>query len=242
MYSRLREIPQDGHNEAGHFRFNTFTLSYDYYRSERLPPPHATQCRDYSRDGSMSRAATYDKCVKRQSNDTYGLVPSFVTFKEDEDYVMHSFIVATFGGPRLSEQSFDKIREDCKFQTRWKDCVQELYIPTIERFYKASRFEYLNTEFKLKVPSRPLIKALSKASVELVDYVTCVLSSISFWFAFSPLTFVTEGFLRKWLGKKLFVSKRSPVVSDEQCRITRDVDIMNCLNYIIKRIDEISVQ
>lgn len=196
-----------------------YSFSFDHYRSERLPPPYNTMCKVYSIDGAASQSKRLENCVKHQSNSTFGWIPSDVNVYDNENYLMYSLTVSSLTGKRLngSHEEFDRISQECKRKTRWVECIKTIFVPRLERKTFHTEAEILSTDFLsnfdlirffLLRPSRPLIVTKSRTVIELIDYVTYVLSSVSFWFAFSPLYFLTHSFLFKWVANKFGFSKK----------------------------------
>ena len=75
--------------------------------------------------------------------------------------------------------------QECETSNSRRDCREDVYVPYV---IAASEDRPVIVLFSSR---KPRIVSKSKAAIELIDFVTYVLSAISFWFAFSPLVFFT---------------------------------------------------
>lgn len=94
-------------------------------------------------------------------------------------------------------RNVSRIEEFCSKKTNVPDCKSEIYIPVPRTTKDAD-----DPAIRILAPGLPQILTKSIAKIDPIDYVTYILSSFSFWFAFSPLVFMTEGFIYNWITSK----------------------------------------
>lgn len=160
----------------------TTLLSFDYVKSISKPYPYQTNCLDYKQQNFDSRAHAYAQCIRERFLDDSGAVPAFIPISQTDDiWVMHEIAML------FPNESITEIQRYCMAITSRSDCHQELYIPRLLRTSTIGRY------LSVQAPGTPQIVTSAKAKIDLIDFVTYVLSCLSFWFAFSPLVFLTDG-------------------------------------------------
>lgn len=170
-------------------------LSIQYYRADLKPYPYNTNCRDYNVEGLKSQSDAFEICVKKGCQNL-GIYPPFLQFNEDENVTILSEFVQT---REHYDQALNMSRviERCTSRALKTDCRVEVFVPTKEQ-------QSRNGRLTLMSPSHPKIITISQAKIDLIDFVTYILSSISFWFAFSPFSLISGGFLYDWLIGKFY--------------------------------------
>lgn len=173
-------------------------LSYEYYRSKTLPYPYTTNCVEYRDRGYESRAHAYDSCVVRETLTNFEQAPRSILAGIDSDYkYLPNYL--TFN--ETFRLQYAKIEDYCVAITKNEECDRELYVA---RLVEARLEKGVEAYLGMVESGSPSIVVISVASIEAIDYVTYVLSCFSFWFAFSPLVFLTEGFAFNLLAKQIF--------------------------------------
>lgn len=162
-------------------------LTYQLYQTYLLPPPYVTDCFNYSSIESVfeSQAQCYETCYNETIFGTFGLVsPSIPTFEPSNQYRSMEW-----------KPEYRKYEEECRKRCPMKDCRYNDFIPSI-----LSVGDNDGPQFRLYATNHPVIRQTAVAKMNMTEYVTFVLSCISFWFGFSPLDFFLRG--------KSFISMR----------------------------------
>lgn len=152
-------------------------LTYQLYQTYLLTPPYETDCFNYSTSGSRweSQAHCFETCFNETAFKRFGLVsPSIPTSEPSNHTRFRSWL-----------PEYRKYEERCRIKCPMKDCRYNDFIPVI-----LSAGDSFNPEFRLHATNHPLIRQTALAKMDLTEYVTFVLSCISFWFGFSPLGFL----------------------------------------------------
>lgn len=171
-------------------------ITYEYTKCVSLPYPYKTNCVDYRARGKESRAHYYDSCVNEKSIETFGKIPKSILAGVDVNY---QYLPDTVNFD-ATDGRFQKIEEACDKKSISDDCDSENYaIKLVESTLKERAFSYIGV-VDIGMAS---IVVYTKAVIETIDYVTYVLSCLSFWFAFSPIVLLTEGTIFKSLSKRL---------------------------------------
>lgn len=162
------------------------SVSYSYFRSELLPFPYKTNCRDYSDIGKQSQAHAIQSCFDDCIYGIYKRLPSTSLISEKIDEYVIDFPSYT----KSSNLSIDarSCRLTCQTKNQKPDCVTETYLPNSLNLKAMKGVRYIG----LATCTKPQISTKSIAAIDIVDYVTYILSSFSFWFAFSPLMVLTD--------------------------------------------------
>lgn len=187
--------------------FDVF-ISYTYYSSKLLPYPHKTNCEDYTASGKESRAHLYHDCfenlylkkymaVLRLDNEFSNLDSLYSL--NDEKGLFKNFNLSAYQKSMSEDvKLFDK---RCRMASARPNCVENIYIP-----HATKNINQLNVDsvsyIAVSAPSTPQIVTQSRPLIEIIDYVTYILSSLSFWFAFSPLLLFTEGHIFNMFKEK----------------------------------------
>lgn len=155
-------------------------LTYQLYQTYLLPPPYVTDCYNYSSIESTfeSQAQCYETCYNKTIFDKFGLVSSSIpTFEPSNQH-------------RFTEwkPEYRKYEEECRKRCRMKDCRYNDFIPSI-----LSTGDSNYPEFRLHATNHPVVRQTAVAKINMTEYVTFVLSCVSFWFGFSPLDFLLQG-------------------------------------------------
>lgn len=174
--------------ESGAKNLHKLAMSYTYYRSETLPHPYNTDCFDYRSIGKESRAQAYEDCYRAAVWEARGKVPCDV---------LH--IGTTNNSMLINNNILPLLKRKCRERWARRDCVADLFLPRIVHHWEGTLSGVLN----VVAPSRPQIVTISRPKIENIDYVTYMLSCVSFWFAFSPLCFLADCVLFKCVRRKL---------------------------------------
>lgn len=161
--------------------------------------PYKPKCLNYinAAPSVASQAQAYDHCFTKMFSDLYSELPynQVLTKHMTLKYTSLKEMLARGSAYRINITRMEKA---CTRKTKLPDCKREIYIPIL-RTAKDGR----DPAIRILAPGLPQIVTTSVAKIEPIDYVTYILSCFSFWFAFSPLVFMTEGFVYNWVTSKL---------------------------------------
>lgn len=200
-YGVIESILEIEATKNDHYLTRT-TISYDYIETSSMPAPYRTACYDYKKKNFESRAHAYDSCIRNAFSEL-GKLPSFLyTNMQDSMEVIPNYHIAN------NHEHLRAIQESCGTRTRWVDCEQKLYLPYFVNSRQKGRVVHIAS------PARPAILTKAKAQIGMWDLITYILSSLSFWFAFSPLVFLTESCVSKFVTQKIIRAKGSSRFDD----------------------------
>lgn len=169
---------------------NRVALSYSHFTSIHLPPPYKTSCLDYSTVGYESQGHCFDSCIR---NLVLGRLPftptNILSFEEHASRLLFLKTLAPFNATMSAE--IKGFLDFCNQKCSSLDCFREDFVP--RRLFAADN---PNPEVLLYAPSDPTIISTFKPHIQLVDFITYLLSCVSFWLAWSPVEFLSS------LGKK----------------------------------------
>lgn len=166
-------------NSTGLGARNFITLSYSVYKSTLMKYPYKTNCIDYEDREFESQFQCIDSCVTKEYESRLTFNP-FTTLTRDP--------AATVPNITQVANSFDDVTfidELCNDKCKEPDCKSVLFVPKIVGTTESEDFEY---ELYLSVD--PVISTKLKPEINIIDFVTYILSCIGFWFGFSPLVFI----------------------------------------------------
>lgn len=160
-----------------------FTLSYNEYRSTLLPPPYATMCRNYSKEGFTSKGGCYETCLRRLSLQRMRSLHSSLAIFPNETRKMASFMTLyadKFANKIDLPQEVDNI---CTEECSRRDCSTVLYAPR----YLLSQKKNYPSSVSQYVSLTPIIKADCLEQLSLIQFLTDIASSLGFWLGMSAV-------------------------------------------------------
>lgn len=149
-------------------------LTYKQYQSVLLPPPYNTNCFNYSliRSKFDSQAHCYETCYNETIFNTFNLVSTTIpTF----EYTHHKRFL-------IWKPEYWWYVKGCLDKCPLTDCIKDDFIPVILSLGKA-----FIPEFRLYATNTPVIRQSAMAKLNLTEYITFLLSCVSFWLSVSPL-------------------------------------------------------
>lgn len=149
-------------------------LTYKQYQSVLLPPPYNTNCFNYSLIESKfdSQAHCYETCYNETIFNTFNLVSTTIpTF----EYTHHKRFL-------IWKPEYWCYMKGCLDKCPLTDCIKDDFIPVILSLGKA-----FVPEFRLYATNTPVIRQSAMAKLTLTEYITFILSCVSFWLSVSPL-------------------------------------------------------
>lgn len=187
MYGRSESFVEHSRgifsNKTNAFSEDYFAITHQMYSILRLPPPYATNCVDYNLLGFESKKECYELCLTKLSILNFEKLPFTVLIKQPLNYkIMNSRDNANGTTLRM----LDKLAKECKARCAYKSCLKIEYVPQI-----IATAENARITIDLYASNSPLIQSTYKPLINFIDYLTYILSCVSFWLGFSPLNFLT---------------------------------------------------
>lgn len=180
-----------------------FFLSYVYTQITLMKPPYDTNCLNYKTVGLDSHAHCFDNCVfyaESQNN-----VKSSINFiRTNSEYQPVRTMISDYNCSRhklikLSNDQCDRrIRNECTAICKRKDCFKEIFEVNIEdTLYFEQTNGPLRTEIHVNAPNSLSTIIVYMEQTSLIDYITYILSCLSFWLGLCPLRCLLQLDLRK---------------------------------------------
>ena len=162
---------------SGVGKSNGLTANWKKQTIVLLPAPYQTDCVDYSTIGYESRSHCSDKCLIDGYIDQFGKLPFDVSHYEFHEWIDKKYL--------FDESNDDpkqiKIRAICDEKCKRPDCYFE---DMSSKFVGPEEKEFIY--ISLYPPDEPEVVVKHAPQMELLDFVTYILSCISFWFGWSP--------------------------------------------------------
>ncbi|KAI1305848.1 hypothetical protein HDE_01195 [Halotydeus destructor] len=161
---------------------NAIILSYKRFKTTSLPAPYKTNCFNYSLIGYQSKDHCSEDCVIKETLRDTGRLPFSVALYDANltTMVIQQVDIENGSYTRLLNQ-MDAV---CTSKCPWSDCHANDHVAVI-----LTSFASLDLGFELYLTNEPYVITEHKARQMLIDYVSFILSCISFWFGFSPYSF-----------------------------------------------------
>lgn len=161
-----------------------YSLTYNEYRSTLLPPPYATKCRNYSREGLVSKGGCYETCLRQLSLKKMGsLHPSLAIFPDETEKTTHfmTMLAGKFGADKIDLPQ--QVDNTCSEECGSRDCSTVLYAP---RFLTSLRTD-VPPGIAQFISLTPVIKADCLEQISLIQFLTDIASSLGFWLGVSAI-------------------------------------------------------
>lgn len=155
------------------------TLSYHYYRSIKLPYPYKTECIHYSTLGFESNLHCHESCLVNRTIEKLGKIPFTCLIDEPIDKPL---ITTVDNANATFMAQLKKIEMYCDFKCRRVDCIKNEYVPIV---LSSSNSSVVMIE--LYASNSPDVITTFTPLMSVIDFITYVLSCVSFWLGFSPL-------------------------------------------------------
>ncbi|KAI1286180.1 hypothetical protein HDE_11163 [Halotydeus destructor] len=185
-------------NESGYGDHNYVCLTYKSFHIHKLPPPYRTNCRDYSRDPNFeSSDQCYEQCLRAHVVRQLGRLPFSIAIYDEPELQLIT-------DENLNNQTISKTIDGAeKFCTRKcasASCDAFEYTPVIISSEGQDR-PFL--DFYITNEPETIVESVAQQST--IDVTVYVLSSVGFWFGFSPFVAMMDVKKRiksKWLTRK----------------------------------------
>lgn len=160
-----------------------YTLTYNEYRSSLLPPPYATMCRNYSKEGLVSKGGCYETCLRRLSLKRMGILhPALAIFPNETRKTAHvmTLYADKFANKVDVSQEVDNI---CTEECGQRDCSTVLYAPR----YLVSQRITDRPRISQYITLTPIVEADCLEQISLIQFITDISSSFGFWLGMSAI-------------------------------------------------------
>lgn len=183
-----------GHEYAGVLKSPTRSnVAFARYNSTLLEAPYESKCRKYEffyayfGGPFSSQGDCFHTCYLAEVKDKYHLRPSILSVENSTD----SFVTNNMASNNRSLRNnlrwlFNKCYLICERQ----NCIREDFI--VRKVSDANYKDSGHMTVSLLVPVDPDMAVTAKPMMEMIEFVTYVLSCISFWFGFAPFGFFSE--------------------------------------------------
>lgn len=166
-------------------------MSYSLYRHERLRSPYVTNCKNYTDEGLLSQSHCRDDCMRRNFMKSYGGVPFWVLV-EDGQFGDHDLLQREISTTEKRDKLiklYYEVDQVCDKRCAQPDCVSEEFVPHVKKIDDSDE----QVAVSVCDPIIPDIVTQYVPAVQLVEFITNILSACAFWTGAAPL-----GILQKW--------------------------------------------
>ena len=193
-------------NITGHATANYVTISYRKFVSHLMKPPYKTMCVDYPKIGFESASECYDECLKNSAVDGLQKLPFEAALYEAVDLPLIS--KSDLANANLSN-ALHKFEKQCENKCKQQECLIEDFSPKIIAFSESHMIS-----LEMYASNEPIVITTFLPLSNIIDYVTFVLSCISFWFGWSPLYFMKDiNLLDRCKGRKRDTKVNAQIVA-----------------------------
>lgn len=161
---------------------NKITLDYQAFERQRLPSPYTTHCYDYSKFHFDSEYHRFDECMINNSIAKFSKIPFAVLANRSYNYPLMNDIESnndTFVSLYMA------LERKCANLNPGHDCKTNLYSHAVNSLKPDKRIT-----ISLYESRAPKITTIYLPAHDFIDYLTFILSYISFWLGFSPFGFL----------------------------------------------------
>lgn len=175
-------------------------FTYSRIESNRLSWPYKSNCFNYTATSYETQSACYSRCVVSRSGPKHGLVPYYVYADVTTNYSRATKDRAQVAANDTRWQRWKKFSLDignierrCALDCKQLDCRSDHYELALQSTTNIvlKRLPQRNHQhlvgLSLLKPQRPDTITTEVPLINWIDFVTYVLSTVGFWFAFSPM-------------------------------------------------------
>jgi hypothetical protein len=163
---------------------NSPIVTHTRISTEILPHPFPSNCRIYSDSGYQSRAHCFNDCVLRKMILDIGRVPG-------DMLITKPFTGYTLSLKERSDQdnNLDNWTEICENSCSQRECTRIDFLPRLIG-WRTKDLNYFRVY--LVIPGEPDIESIMSPAVTLIDVITFISGSVSFWFGLAFYTFLSR--------------------------------------------------
>lgn len=218
-----------------------FQLTYTQRVTQLLPPPYDTNCRDYRKEGLVSKVSCIKRCINSFTLKRYHMIFEDHVVDRDKYMIKESstnssllrpipqnikYLIDKSDHSELTpfQRDLKNIINSCKRVCSHADCHTDYITPFSKNMNHASqgKFNTSNIRIGILLSREPVIVVDTKAKLHLLDLVVYILSCLSFWFGFCPLQASTINFCSSVTDVKvirMLKTTRVTPLSNSQTRV-----------------------
>ncbi|KAI1287080.1 hypothetical protein HDE_10412 [Halotydeus destructor] len=172
-------------NRSGYAHRNYVTIGYSAFKSILLSPPYRTNCANYEVFGFESSGQCYDECLLKLSIERLQRVPfSVMVTNSSTEYAD----VSRYDNYNSSfMEQLKRLEDICSGKCQQRDCVKLNYAPVI-----MSKEQFKEPMFELYASNVPVLESYAKSTLPFVDFITYIVSCISFWLGLNFLDLMSD--------------------------------------------------
>ncbi|KAI1287079.1 hypothetical protein HDE_10413 [Halotydeus destructor] len=189
-------------NATGYGIRNYVTVGYSAFKSVLLPPPYRTNCASYGLFDFESSGQCYDECLLKLSTEQLDRVPFSVMVTDSSTEYSDVSRYDNYNSSFVEQ--LRRLETECSEKCQRRDCVKFDFAPTI-----LSAEQYKQPMFELYASNVPVLESYAKPSLSFVDFITYIVSCISFWLGLNSLDLLSD-----IIGRHLNSSKHRPLATN----------------------------
>lgn len=161
----------------------SYTVTYNEYRSTLLPPPYATMCRNYSKEGLISKDGCYERCLRQLSLRSMRSLHSSLAVFPNETSKSAPFMAMYADKFANKIDKAQEVDNNCTEECSRRDCSTVLYIPR----YLTSQRRTIKSTITQVVTLTPILQTNCLEQISLIQFLTDIASSLGFWLGMSAI-------------------------------------------------------
>ncbi len=181
-------------------------VTYSLYQTMLKKWPFRTNCQNYQELKYRSQAHCLDVCFGREGQQRLNItMPDILIGPNDRIDMDISFQE----DQQVDENMMAELDDLCFTRCEKDDCVHKEFVPAVHDFLKVNGSKIF---FSLMAAKQPDILIQAVPAINMVDFLTYVLSTVSFWTGFAPLALKNQ-----WFNSKEKRTKVQNVQTVEKC-------------------------
>ena len=167
---------------------NAVSLRYSHIEYHLLEYPYRSECISYDlRTQYESQGHCYDSCMSNSVIEQLNEVPFSVMTIDDQ---LDLRLVNGLDTNSTKREIYVRLVDDCERDCKRKDCELNSFVPEY-----MNNFVWNQVLVKMYIPNEPKLTVYLNPKMITIDYITYLLSCVSFWLGFSPLSFFSSSFI-----------------------------------------------
>ncbi|KAI1291717.1 hypothetical protein HDE_07621 [Halotydeus destructor] len=160
-----------------------FTVSYVTIETELLPPPYATNCRNYTRSGFVDRGDCFESCFTKESLEKLGKLAPGPNILRDDFSLERLLDVETVRNDPSLDATVRTMNADCNKLCSQPNCRERYHIPQL-----MSTTEYPVPALQTITEQEPKFSTTNFPKLDWIESITDLGSTLGFWMGFTGLT------------------------------------------------------
>ena len=179
--------------------YNLFISNQVRLSTKLLPSPYETNCFDYSIIGMENEVDCRQRCVNQMVHQEFNKIPFSAIIKEASRHQIVSYYDVM---NRTFARRLLQIGKECRFDCKRRNCIIHVAISDTVAS-PDPRFTLV-----LTVPSHPSFTTTSSAKMDLVEFLTYIMSTLGIWSGLNMMAFEPFKVVRFLRSKVKHASKR----------------------------------